>query len=842
MSAQENKKKKKIGFPKFFQKKEKSQEEKKEEEEEEENSEDEFEENASGDAEDFEEDGDDQEDSVGEESEEESESESDFESDENDDEETKKKKRRKRENETRDIELEEEDNENRVEAKSRFGLGKVHLSSLNFEQACEDFQIARNMYDRVHNFTMNMEARKKISKKIGDCSWNIAVANVAMGNYDSARNYIQDAKERYESYARLGKKPNPDDGIEAACRMGLSLCNKVLADSYFAEDGINQDKTAEDLYFKAVKELEDESMLGWADATVGIIYMRIAEIYILRADERSEEDSYTYYRRALDDLRHALSAIQNAKNFGDEHPLYAKAIYMRGVTQVKYGQYYCSSEFSQYRTEEREQLRDFVDDNNADIPQDAIEQFEYALDSFLNAKNIFKKHEDMKLALSKTFYWLGWCYVTLKDYAQAILCFKNDLQILDSVNNDIDVPMSKYLSSDEVRRIKKRLTHEKNKHVASSMTFFGYSQLKIAHADNGASTLKGAIISLTHAINLYRNESFLRTGESESNQFHILVSLSDCHVLLEDYIQVKRYLDGALELLQNSSRQLYRHKEKQAYLQAKLGDNFMRLGEPIKAVDAYEDALVTYFDYDRNEEKIKDRTSVLIRLGHAHFVARVYDNALGCYIRARELDVFHDKRLINESIQMYVNMGLIYQDLGNYKEAALFFDKAKFIPNFQEKCSIESAVILSNCANGLFRLGEYEKAQKLNAMAIKAYRSDQEEESERRFLGYIDVLNNMALVCIKLRNYDGALRYLERAKDKFRSRKESTDSIKLASMYNKLGSVYTCLKMYDDAYRSYFCAFQGLVRHSAERSAELSKTFYNIAKVLYHQDYASKVS
>jgi len=839
MGAQDKNKKKKIGFSKIFQKKKKSQEEK-EEEEEEENFEDEGEENASGDADEFEEDGDDQEDSDGDENEEESES--DYEYDEEDDEETKKKKEKRKENERRSMELEEEDNENRIEAKSRFGLGKVHLSSLNFEQACDDFQIARNMYERVHNFTMNMEARKKISKKIGDCSWNIAVANVAMGNYHIARDYIQDSKERYESYARLGKQSNPDDDIEAACRMGVSLCNKVLADSYFAEDGINQDKSAEDLYLKAVKELEQESMLGWADAMVGIIYMRIAEIYILRADERSEEDSSRYYGRALGELRFATSSIQNAKNFGDEHPLYAKAMYMRGVTQVKYGQYYCSSEYSQYRTEEREQLHDFVDDDNADIQLEAIQQFKYALDTFLIAKKIFKKNKDMKLELSKTFYWLGWCYVTMKDYAQAILCFKNDLEILNSVNNDIDVPMSKYLSSDEVRRIKKRLTYEKNKHVASSMTFFGYSQLKIAYADNGASTLKGAIKSLTHAIDLYQNESFLRTGESESNQFHILVSLSDCYVLLEDYKQVKRYLDGALAMLENSSRQLYRHKEKQSSLQAKLGDNFMRLGEPVKAVDAYEDALVTYFDYDRNEEKTKDRTSVIIRLGHAHFVARVYDNALGCYIEASKSDIFHDKKLINESIQMYVNMGLIYQDLGNYERAVSFFDKARFIPNFQEKCSIESAVILSNCANGLFRLGEYEKAQKMNSMAIKAYRSDQKEESERRFLGYIDVLNNMALVCIKLRNYDGALRYLERAKDKFRSRKESTDSIKLASMYNKLGSVYTCLKMYDEAYRSYFCAFQGLVRHSAERSVELSKTFYNIAKVLYHKDNASKVS
>lgn len=120
---------------------------------------------------------------------------------------------------------------------------------------------------------------------------------------------------------------------------------------------------------------------------------------------------------------------------------------------------------------------------------------------------------------------------------------------------------------------------------------------------------------------------------------------------------------------------------------------------------------------------------------------------------------------------LYNNMGLLFQDMGDYESACDCMERAIAIASLYEEARIEQAITCTNLATSLLKLGRYEEAVENLSRAFSIFEMD--EEKDYHYSGALSAMGEAQYLLGNLeqseRYYKLALREIERNMGKSRA-------------------------------------------------------------------------
>ena len=703
------------------------------------------------------------------------------------------------------------------DAKTTFGLGKLHVTNERYEST------QRSTLDSDDNCESEKDQNegKTLKKDIGDYYYNLGGVEILMKEYVVANDHSVDAQSKDEDGVKQSKDPNYKFSMN--CKESFLLAIKGLADTAYFEGG--HDDFVRETYDKVVQVLETDGFLGWTSPIIGDIYLRLGELalkeiersQVTHIDDKKWKDCLLYFRNAL-------SSKENADDIGKEHLDYAVASYSYGVAVTKYADFLTvnnrkESSLLIYSDEEEKVREPLTGENDkllycAEIPsisKEAEEMYNFAIVALEKAKDTFTKNKEAQVfdIIAKAYHFLGYCYFVLDRQQEAVDRFQRELQVV------------KYLNSDPDKRVSKM-------HTVETLDYLGTLYFNMGNMSEAIPTLKKAI-----QINSLQGESL----DIESNlvvklaqvQYNRVVKLAQALYSEGEYSQS---LEILTDFVPTVRREFDFFSSQSAKIETEMARNLHALSKHSDAIKRYERALKIYFHpYEKTKEMSYSVQSieVLINLGHAHFETNYYDKALGCYLDAIDSHIIKSNRstFLDQYRDMLKNTGFIYKNFGDYDSALQYYEEALYItaPN-----SIEYIHICSDIATSMFQKKSYKSAQQYYLKSVIASKHIYTEEGE---LALANSLYNMAIVCLKFKNFDGALKYLQ--KSKVLHSKLNPNALELAEVCNRLGYTYGKLTKYGEAFREHLTALTTRMAYFGIYSEEVSLSCESIANICLAQ-------
>lgn len=249
-----------------------------------------------------------------------------------------------------------------------------------------------------------------------------------------------------------------------------------------------------------------------------------------------------------------------------------------------------------------------------------------------------------------------------------------------------------------------------------------------------------------------------------------------------------------------------------------------------------EKALVMQLDLDKRNGKTTT-SSVLSRL-HSHLGLIL--SKMGNYEKAMyhcQQTVIIDQILLDEDDDDlaigFNNLGLAYQDLGQFKEAlywlekrALKFQLSKLPPNHPDL-----AITYSNIGETYSEDGNYKQARENyeRVLAIEKVALPQFHPST------YGTFNNLGVMSEKIGDYDTALTYHRQALEVL-LHSYSLEHMSFATTYNNMATVYDCRGDFDAAPSHYEKALEYLLKSvGSESHPNIASTYNNIGMIHFQK-------
>ena len=170
--------------------------------------------------------------------------------------------------------------------------------------------------------------------------------------------------------------------------------------------------------------------------------------------------------------------------------------------------------------------------------------------------------------------------------------------------------------------------------------------------------------------------------------------------------------------------------------------------------------------------------SPLLFTGAIYYSHSQFDSALLFYKRAEQINDLY-KRPLNESQRLYNSLGIMYHEMGNYRQAKNYFEKAIALlsSNSTDKTLLANCKI--NIASLLVKLEEYGQAKTIY-------------ESTLPYNIFTNEINhNLGIISIKEKKYPKALSYFRKV--------NYTENKKTIDLYYNFSIVYSALNEADSA-------------------------------------------
>lgn len=219
------------------------------------------------------------------------------------------------------------------------------------------------------------------------------------------------------------------------------------------------------------------------------------------------------------------------------------------------------------------------------------------------------------------------------------------------------------------------------------------------------------------------------------------------------------------------------------------------------------------------------KITLLKHIGSSYVFETNYPEGIRYYNEALEIAKRLDYKL--EIANINNNMGVIYNEIGNYKLAYIHLVEA--LNNFDQANAADKKIAAYNNIGIVYQnLKNYEKALIYFNKAL-----DPDIQPKDTIL-IVSVMNNIALCHTSLTKYDLALDYLEKA---IRLSKKVNNMYGLCISYQLRGSLYLTLNETGKAFDAYKLSTE--IAHDANLSYQLAMARLGTARVLLKQNKAA---
>lgn len=212
------------------------------------------------------------------------------------------------------------------------------------------------------------------------------------------------------------------------------------------------------------------------------------------------------------------------------------------------------------------------------------------------------------------------------------------------------------------------------------------------------------------------------------------------------------------------------------------------------------------------------RITLLKHLGSSYVFETRYPEAINHYQKA--LEIAEEMELWNEIANINNNLGVIYNEIGNYKSAYLYLTEA--LVNYDKSNNSEKKIgALNNIGLTYLNLKNYSKARSYFNAAL-----DSTIQPKDTIL-IVSVLNNIALSYLSEEKAQLSFSYLDEA---IRLSEMVNNKYGLCISYQLLGNIYLKINEAEKAYESYSKSIQ--IAESTNLTYQLAASRLGLAGVL----------
>jgi signal transduction histidine kinase/uncharacterized protein HemY len=235
-------------------------------------------------------------------------------------------------------------------------------------------------------------------------------------------------------------------------------------------------------------------------------------------------------------------------------------------------------------------------------------------------------------------------------------------------------------------------------------------------------------------------------------------------------------------------------------------------GKPDKCLDYAQKAM----DIAHQQRNNTELAFSYKNMGAAYFNLSRSADALKWYAKANEI---FSKTNPKQYAAVYINIGLVYRESNQFKEALNAFNTAKSI---SQSASDGSGVATACHMMGSlsFRQGNYDQALKYYTEALEQ-RKDLKNKAD-----IAASYSSLALVYQKTRQYDKAIENCEEALE---IRNKLNNPSLTANVLNQMGNIYWDQKNWEKAFEFYFKSIK--LRYQSGDQTEIANSYQNIGNL-----------
>ncbi|MBQ2303223.1 MAG: tetratricopeptide repeat protein [Bacteroidales bacterium] len=384
---------------------------------------------------------------------------------------------------------------------------------------------------------------------------------------------------------------------------------------------------------------------------------------------------------------------------------------------------------------------------------------------------------------------------------------------LKDLNEDIEDLLLRQASAPEDEKLKNRIQEKQNKRNALQEEFEHYRK-DILDFEKHIISLQGKRMD---ELEVRATELF---SQGKVTEARIILKESR----LEDE-QIEKDWDSTIEKLDAIKENMERIIKK-AITDAKL----VMLDTTISIEKRKEEAKKVYSDADRRAQKINYSTKEYIELllKYGIFLAdyAYYEEALEVDLRFIRLsEATNGQNDITAGA--YNNIGIVYDNLGDYDKALEYYFKALEIKKaVLGENNADTAGSYNNIGLVYKNLGDYNKALEYHNKALEIRKDVLGENHPDIAMSY----NNIGVIYNNLGDYNKALEFHSKALE-IRKEVLGEKNVDIAMSYNNIGSVYYNLGNYNEALKLYNKALEIKREVLGEKHADTAGSYNNIGIV-----------